>query len=136
MDRQKLHHIGLLVLRVSIAGLMLFHGVDKLSGGIGGLEKLVASKGLPKVFAYGVYIGEVVAPLFILIGYLTRPAALVFAFNMLAATFLAHSGDILRLDSHGAWATEHTMLFFFPAIAIALLGAGKYSVSGGEGTWD
>jgi putative oxidoreductase len=128
--------VAKLVLRISLGGMMLLHGIDKLHGGIAGLQRLVENKGLPGFVAYGVYVGEVVAPLFVIAGWKTRIAALVFAFNMLVAVLLAHSGDIVRLGRHGEWAIELQMLYMLGAVAIALLGAGKYSVSRGRGRWD
>ena len=43
--------IGKLILRVSIAVLMLFHGFAKLQNGIDGIKFLVTSAGLPEFFA-------------------------------------------------------------------------------------
>lgn len=64
--------IGKLILRVSIAGLMLFHGVFKLFNGIDGIKGLVTQSGLPEFLAYGVYFGEIVFPILIIIGLYTR----------------------------------------------------------------
>ena len=126
---------GLLILRLSIGGLMLFHGIDKIVNGVGGIEGLLQSKGLPGFIAYGVYIGEVIAPLFIAFGYRTKLAALIFAINMLIATLLAHSGDLLGLTQHGGWAVELQALFFFGALALIFTGAGKFAFSSAS-KWD
>jgi hypothetical protein len=53
--------LGKLVLRVLLAGLILFHGVSKLIGGVGFIAGMLAKAGLPAAFGYLVYIGEVVA---------------------------------------------------------------------------
>ena len=127
---------GKLVLRVTIAGLMLFHGVSKLTHGIGGIIANVDKRGLPHAFAYGVYIGEVIAPLLIIAGFYTRPAALVLAFNMVVAVWLAHSADVFTLGKGGQWGIELQALYGFGAVAVALLGAGRYSVTRGKGKWD
>ena len=124
---------GKLVLRLLVGGLMLPHGIAKIQGGIAGISGMLAAKGLPEFLAYGVYVGEIVAPLMIIAGWYTRPAALVLAFNMVVAVLLAHSGDLVRLTEHGAWAVELQAFYFFGAIAVALLGAGSYSISGGKG---
>jgi len=121
---------GKLLLRVTLGGLMLFHGVSKLTGGLGGIRGMLAGKGLPEALAYGVYVGEVLAPLLLIAGLFTRVSAVVFAFNMLVAVLLAHAGDFASLDEHGGWALELQALYFFPAIAVALLGPGRYSVDG------
>ena len=59
---------GKLVLRLAIGGLMLFHGVAKMVNPdfMTGIVKLVTAAGLPTEVAYGVYIGEVIAPVMIL----------------------------------------------------------------------
>lgn len=128
--------LGKLLLRLTVGGLMLFHGVDKVTSGIGFIEGLIAAKGLPSAIAYGVYVGEIVAPLLIIVGYGTRAAAAIFAFNMLVATLLVHAGDFLKLGEHGAWALELQAFYGLAAVAIALLGAGRFSASGGRGVLD
>jgi len=124
---------GKLVLRVALAALLLFHGVAKLSGGIGFVADMLAKAGLPAVFGYGVYIGEVVAPLLILVGLFTRPAALIVAINMIVAVLLVHTSQFFTLNETGGWALELQGMFFFAAVAVALLGAGRYSIGGVNG---
>ena len=57
-------------------------GVHKLRHGVDWMTPLLEAKGLPALMAYGAYVGEVVAPLFILAGVLTRLASLVVAGTM------------------------------------------------------
>ena len=83
--------IGKLILRVSIAGLMLFHGFFKLFNGIDGIKFLVTQAGLPEFFAYGVYLGEIIFPILIIIGLFTRISSIFFALTMVFAIFLAFS---------------------------------------------
>jgi len=124
---------GKLILRVALAAMLLFHGVAKLSGGIGFVADMLAKAGLPAVFGYGVYIGEVVAPLLILVGLFTRPAALIVAINMIVAVLLAHTSQFFTLNETGGWALELQGMFFFAAVAVALLGAGRYRIGGVNG---
>ncbi|MEI7375209.1 DoxX family protein [Dickeya chrysanthemi] len=119
---------GKLVLRLSFSILVLFHGVHKLIAGVGGIQGMLAAHGLPGFIAYGVFIGEVIAPVLMILGILTRPAALSFAFTMIVAFALAHPEAIFTLDKTGAWGIENVAVYFFAGIAIALLGSGKYSV--------
>lgn len=128
--------IGKLILRLTVGGLMLFHGIDKVQNGIAGISGMLAGNGLPGFLAYGVYVGEIVAPLLIIIGFYTRPAATVFAFNMVVAIMLAHRGELFSLGDHGSYALELQSFYLFGAVAIALLGAGRFSASGGEGKFD
>lgn len=128
--------LGKLILRASLGLLMLPHGLHKLTTGVDGIQKLLASKGFPEALAFGVFAGEVLAPVLLIVGFKTRLAALVFAFNMVVAVLLAHPGDILSLGEHGAWAIELPMLYFSGAMAVAFLGAGRLSLSKGMGRWD
>ena len=89
---------------------------------------MLANYNLPGFIAYGVYVGEIVAPLMLIVGYYTRIGALVIAFNMFMAVWLSHTGDFFKLGSHGAWALEVQAFFLFNAVAIFFLGSGKYAV--------
>lgn len=138
----KLHNddLGKLILRLTIGGLMLFHGYAKLShfsAAMDGIGGDLQAKGLPSFIAYGVIIGEVLVPLLIVAGYFTRPAAIVLMFNMIVAVWLRHAGQLFELTpKSGGWAIELQGFYFFGALTLLFLGAGKYSVSRGAGTWD
>jgi putative oxidoreductase len=125
-----------LLLRASVGGLMLLHGIDKLRHGLGGIKGLLASNGLPEALAYGAYVGEVLAPVLVLIGWFTRPAALVIAIQMIMAVYLAHRADVFALNEHGGYALELNVLYLAGALAIVFTGAGRFSVSRGKGGWD
>ena len=114
---------------------MLLHGIGKVRHGIGGISGEVTAHGLPSVVAYLVYLGEVVAPILVVIGWATRPAAVVIAINMLVAVWLAHMGTVWTLNKGGGWSLELQGLYFFGAAAIALLGTGRYAVMNGMGRW-
>jgi putative oxidoreductase len=127
---------GKLVLRVILAVLLLFHGVSKLMGGIGFITGMLEKAGLPGVFGYAVYIGEVVAPLMILFGIYTRAAALVVVVNMIVALLLVHTSQFFTLNEQGGWALELQGMYLGAAIAVALLGAGRHSVGALAGRWN
>ncbi len=120
--------LGKLLLRLTLGGLMLFHGVAKLQGGLDGIQQMLAGQGLRAAMAYGAYVGELLAPLLIIVGLFTRLSALVLAFNMVVATLLVHRGDLASLTEHGGWAVELQALYLFPAIALALMGPGRLSI--------
>jgi putative oxidoreductase len=128
--------IGKLILRLTVAGLMLMHGIAKLRHGIGPIASSVSSHSLPHFVAYGVYLGELIAPLFVLVGIFTRPAAAVIAIDMLFAIWLKHSGELLHVSSTGGYALELQFLYLAGAIAIALFGAGRYALNGGMGRFN
>jgi putative oxidoreductase len=125
-----LEDAGKLLLRVTLGVLVLLHGIAKIFGGpafvIGLLEKL----GLPGELGYAVFIGEGIAPLLMIFGAFTRIAALLVAANMVVAVLLVHMDKLLVLDKTGGWALELEGMFFLTALAVALLGPGRYSIDG------
>jgi putative oxidoreductase len=117
--------VGYFVLRWAVAGMMLFHGVAKLVNGVASIEGMVARVGLPGFIAYGVLVGELVAPLLVLANRFVAQAAAVMAFNMAVAVALAHASQLFTLGRSGGWALELQGLFFFGSLAIALLALGR-----------
>ena len=120
--------IGKLLIRVMVGGLMLFHGIGKLSHGIDFVKGTLLAKGLPEMIAYGVYVGEVIAPLMLLIGFKSRIAGAIIAFNMIMALFLVHSNELLRISDTGGLTIELQLFYLCSSIAIILLGSGKYAI--------
>lgn len=128
-------NLGLLLIRLTLAVLMLFHGYFKLVHGVGSIEKMLAAKGLPEILAYLVFIGELIAPVLLAIGYRTRMAALLLAINMVFTIYLAHSSEIFQRNEFGAWMLEVNGLYLFIALALVLTGGGKIAVSTNK-AWD
>lgn len=122
------HDIAKLLLRVMLGVLMLFHGVAKAMHGVGPIEGMVVAQGLPAFVAWGVFVGEIIAPLMLIVGVQVRIAALILAVNMVAAVWLAHMGDLLALGEHGGYRLELQAFYLFGALALALLGGGKYGL--------
>ncbi|HLR13516.1 MAG TPA: DoxX family protein [Burkholderiaceae bacterium] len=136
MSSSTLDDFGKLVLRVAVGGMLIMHGIGKLIGGIGGIENMVIGAGMPAFFAWAVYIGEVIAPALMILGYYARLGGIIGALNMLVAIALAHSNQIFSVGSMGGWAIELQGLFLFGCVSVALLGAGRYSVAGKHGSWN
>lgn len=120
--------LGKLIVRLTLGGLLLFHGIAKLLNGVGFIEAQLASHGLPTILAYGVYIGEVIAPLMVILGYQTRIGALIIIFNMIVAIALVHGHQLLTLGNNGGWALELQGFFLFIAFALLFLGPGRYKL--------
>lgn len=120
-------NLAKLILRVMVGGMMLFHGIHKVQHGIGWIKGMVKSQGLPEFIAYGVYIGEVVAPLLLIVGWMSRVWAGVIALNMLVAIYLAKMPYFMELGEHGSWAVELPMFYLLSALSIMLLGSGSYA---------
>ena len=121
--------VGKLVLRLALGVLVLLHGVAKLRGGLDPIEGMVTAQGLPGVLAYGALLGEVLGPLMLIAGFYGRIGALLIAINMLFAIGLAHVGQLGQMNEQGGWALELQGMFLFSAVALALLGPGRYSVN-------
>jgi putative oxidoreductase len=119
--------IGKLVLRLTLGILLIMHGVAKILGGVGGISGMLQNVGLPGFFAYGVDLGEVLAPLLVILGLYARIGALIIVVNMLAALYLAHLGDLFLLGQGGGWKLELQGFFLFTALAVALIGPGRFS---------
>lgn len=122
-----LDDLGKLLLRVTLGALMLLHGIAKMQNGIDGIIDAVANTGLPPILAYGVFIGEVLAPLLLIAGVWTRTASLVIVVNMIVAIALMHGADVAKLSRSGGWAIELQALYLALALAVALLGPGRYA---------
>lgn len=120
--------LGKLIVRLTLGGLLLFHGIAKLFHGVGFIEGQLASHGIPAFFAWGVFIGELLAPLMVILGYQTRIGALLIVFNMLVAIALVHSHELMSLGSNGGWALELQGFFLFIAVAVIFLGPGRYKL--------
>lgn len=122
-------NIGLLIFRLNFGGFMLFHGIYKLMNGVDGIKGMLAEMGLPTFLAYGVHIGETIAPILLLLGFRTKLAALLFTGVMVVAFGMAHTEDILSLGKSGAWAHELIALFLLGGLGLTFTGGGKYSIS-------
>ena len=121
---------GKLVIRLTLGILILFHGIGKLLNpeSLGFIRSMLEGADLPAALAYGVYVGEVIAPLMIILGIYCRLGGLLVVVNMLFAIWLAHSADIFSLSEHGGWALELQGFYFFIALALVFLGSGRFAI--------
>jgi putative oxidoreductase len=97
---------GKLLLRLAVGVLLLLHGVAKIASGPEAIVGLVEKAGLPGVLGYAVYLGEVVA-----------------------AIALVHMGELFTRNPGGGWALELQGLFLLAALAVAMIGPGRYAVT-------
>ena len=115
--------LALLFLRLGFGGLMLTHGIPKLQMladpssfgdplGVGSTVSLILA-----------IIGEVVAPILIIIGFKTKWAAIPSVITMGVAAFVVHASDALGTK-------EKALLYLTAFLVIFLAGAGKFSVDG------
>src|SRR5438876_3105073 len=125
--------IGKLILRLTVAVLLGFHGVSKLKGGIGWMAGPLHAHHVPMFVGYGVYVAEVIAPVLLILGIFTRPAALVIAFDLVMALVLVVQGKAFQIQPQGGGlGAELQFLYLFSALAIAFLGSGRFALLKGR----
>jgi putative oxidoreductase len=130
MNQNTQNDVARFLLRIALGALVLLHGIAKLRGGLAGIQGMVVAHHWPAWLAYGVLLGEVVGPLMVLLGFFSRIGALLIAINMVFALMLVHMGQLGQLGDQGGWALELQGMYLVTAIALALLGPGRYSVNG------
>ncbi len=121
---------GKLTLRLTVGLLMLFHGVAKLihPDSLDFIRMGLSGLGLPELLAYGVYVGEVLAPILLVAGIFSRWGGMLIVVNMLFAIGLAHTGDLFALTDHGGYRLELQMFYLLGGLAVMFLGSGRYAI--------
>ena len=128
-----LEDLGKLLLRVGLGGLLLFHGVHKLLNGLEPIKVMLGNHNISQAVSYGVYLGELVAPVLIIVGLFSRIGGLVIAINMLVAVLLVHTGALMALTPEtGGYALELQAFYLIGGLVVALLGAGRFSLGDGR----
>ena len=124
--------LGLLLLRIALGGLMLFHGMHKLIYGVSFIGDMLAAIGLPSFIAYGSLLAELVASLMIICGIWTRLASVVFAGNMVVAILMAHASEMFSLSPMtDGLVIELPLLYLLGAAVLCLTGGGRFAVTKG-----
>jgi putative oxidoreductase len=130
---------GKLILRLGVGGLLLLHGIGKIlqsEGAMAFISGMLQKQGLPPQLAYGVYVGEVLGPILVIAGFLSRLGGLMIFVNMVMAVFLTQMGSLGVLNAGHGWQPELEALYAIGGLAIVFLGAGRISVSRGNGKLD
>lgn len=124
----KYRDFGLLVLRVGLGALFLWHGAPKLLGGPEKWEKLGAAMSHVGVHAVPVFWGfmagfsEFFGGLGLILGFFFRPACILLTTTMaVAASMHLGKGEGLQAASH---AIEDGIVF----LSLLFIGPGKYSI--------
>ncbi|MEZ0472370.1 DoxX family protein [Luteimonas salinilitoris] len=129
MNQAAMQDLAKLLLRITLGALILLHGIAKLQNGLEQIESLLRMHGWPTFFAYGALVGEVLAPLMLIVGFHARIGAVLVALHMLFALWLVHLGQLGQLNAQGGWALELQAMFLVAAVTVALLGPGRFSVN-------
>jgi putative oxidoreductase len=118
---------GLLLLRLILAVVLLFHGVFKFEHGIDWMRGPLSRVGLPLAAGYGAYVAELVAPVMLILGVWTRIAALFVVGDMVMALVTVMGPQILvAKQGGGAWGVEVEAMILVIALCLFLSGGGKY----------
>lgn len=123
--------LGKLVLRLTTGILIGFHGVSKLmnfQGATAGIAKQVMALGLPEFVAYGVYVGEVLAPILLILGIFSRIGGFIVVVNMIFAVVLVHSQQLFMMTKTGGWQLELQAFYLLCGLVILLIGSGRYAI--------
>lgn len=121
-----------LALRIPVGIILAAHGAQKLFGSFGGygLEgtgQWMASIGLAPGYLMALLAGsaEFFGGLALLLGLLTRPAAVVSAFTMIVAILSVHIGNGLFMSNNGY---EFGLALLAITTALAIQGGGAFSL--------
>lgn len=122
--------LGKLLLRLCVGVLILLHGISKLMdpASLNGIASQLSAMGMPSFVAYGVLIGEIVAPLMAILGWQARFGGLLMAANMIVALILVHTSQLWTLNSQGGWTLELQGMYLFGALAVMFLGSGRMAL--------
>ena len=126
--------VSSLMLRVPVGIILTAHGAQKLFawfGGYGleGTGQWMESIGLAPGFLMALLAGsaEFFGGLALILGALTRPAALVSAFTMVVAILSVHAKNGLFMSNNGY---EFALALLAATAALTIQGGGKFSVDG------
>lgn len=121
--------LGKLILRLTLSVLILFHGISKLSHSTSHIGEMVQGIGLPSWATYGVFLGEVLGPILLLIGWYGRIGAGLIFINMIFALVLVHRHELLTLGPQGGWKLELQGMYLLTALALVFTGPGRPAVN-------
>ncbi len=123
-------NFGKLVLRFGLGFIVLLHGIHKLRFGIEFIHQWITSYHLPAFISYGVYIGEVVAPIMLILGLFTRAASFVIVLNMIIAIFFLYSSGFapFSITATGGLKAELDFILLFVAIGMTFVGGGTFGL--------
>ena len=130
---------GLLLLRLAVGGIMAAHGAQKVFGwwggpGMAGTTGMCTSFGCrrPSLMAWALILAELGGGLLLAVGFLTPLGALAVTIVMLNAVYLVHRPNGFFTGNGGY---EFNLLIAATAVALAAIGAGRFSIDHALG-WD
>ncbi|MCS4237791.1 DoxX family protein [Myroides odoratus] len=128
--------LGKFILRLGVGGLMIFHGIHKIIHGHDMIIEQLAAKGYPTWLWLGVPVGEIIAPILLIVGVFTRLSGVLIAFTMVMSMVLVKGGGSFALSAAtGGIGAELNVLYLVGALAIAMIGPGSYRLYKGKKGW-
>ena len=130
--------VSVLIARLFLGVVILPHGLQKLLGMFGGFGfsatvDFFVNSGIPAAVAFLIIIGESFGAVGLILGFLSRLAALGIALIMLGATFLVHLPNGFFMNWTGnqpGEGFEYHLLAIVLALVVLIKGGGKWSVDG------
>jgi putative oxidoreductase len=107
----RLHPLGLLVLRLALGAVMIAHGYQKVFGGMSQFMAMLAHMGIPPWMGYLTAAAEFGGGILLVVGFLTRLAALAIFIDMMVAISKVHLHNGLFSKNGG---------FEFPMVCAAI----------------
>lgn len=125
-----------LILRVVLALVIVPHGAQKVLGWFGGYGwkgtlGFFKSLGIPTVFGVAAMLTEFLGPIALLVGFATKPVAVIIAVNMIVAAVMVHRKTGFFMNWSGAQkgeGFEYHILAVGLALAVMFQGGGMLSV--------
>ncbi|MDP8978342.1 MAG: DoxX family protein [Actinomycetota bacterium] len=128
----RLGSVAPLILRLVAGVIMAWHGYQKLIGGPAAFGGVLESLAVPAPVLMGwvVTLVELVGGVFLVVGLLTRLAALLLTLNLIGAIYLVKVdvGFITPVESPPAPGAELDLALIACFLAILVLGAGRLSL--------
>jgi len=122
----RLHPLATLALRLALGAIMISHGAQKVFGGMPRFMGMLQGMGIPPILGYLTAAAEFGGGILLVVGLLTRLAALSIVIDMLVAIDKVHFKNGLK----GPGGYEFPMACATIAFALILLGAGPISLDG------
>lgn len=121
-------NLGMLIIRLSIGGMMIAHGIPLFLGGSKSLKEagahmaLLGIKFMPVLWGFLAALTQTLGGLLFAIGYLFRPVCIALLFTMIIAT-------LFHLDAgHSFIVTSHALKTGTVFLGMMLIGPGRLSI--------
>jgi putative oxidoreductase len=113
------------ILRSWMGAMGIYHGYGKIFGGMEKFTEGVVKMGfpMPEFFAWAAALSEFAGGFFLILGFGTRPWALMIACTMAVAGFIRHADDPFKTQ-------ELALAYLAVVVVVFLLGPGRASIDG------